>query len=412
LWLVVAAGLVVATGLVALGWAAYQERSARQALAEDHLEEAQRHIDRAGRVRRWESSNVLAARIARLRGDYSGAERALGRCGAGAEMSDIVHLEWLLLRCQRGAADELAPGLLALVDRDHAESAAILEALASVYMRQTRYHEALDCLNRWVERDPDSIRALHWRGWVNNQIDHRAGAIRDYERLLELQPNRADVRQHLAEILVDSSRHDDALPHLERLYNEQPDDPDVVVLLARCRMLQGRSAEAGALFDSVLALHPDHFEALLHRGNLELNARRFSAAERWLRKAVEQKPSSAEAQYALFRCLQSQPDRQKEADKQRRQWEQVAATQARLRRLMRTELAANPNDPGLARETGELLLRIGEDQRGLFWLHRALRLKPDHADTLRALIAYYERTNNPDMVAQYRRQLAGGGLEQ
>jgi tetratricopeptide (TPR) repeat protein len=244
---------------------------------------------------------------------------------------------------------------------------------------------------------------------VSNQIDHRAGAIRDYERLLELQSNRADVRQHLAEILVDSSRHDDALPHLERLYDEQPDNPDVAVTLARCWMLQGRTAEARALLDSVLALRPNHFEALFHRGNLELNAGRFSAAERWLRQAVAQKPFSAEAHYALYRCLQSEPKRQREAVKQRRQWEQVAATQSRLRRLLRTELAANPNAPGLAREAGELFLRIGEDQRGLFWLNRALRLEPGHAATLRALIAYYERTNDQDKVAQYRRQLAGRG---
>jgi tetratricopeptide (TPR) repeat protein len=403
-----ATGLVMAGGLLALGWAAYQERSARQALAEDHLDEAQRHVERAMRVRRWESSNVLAARIARLRGDYSEAERALGRCGSGTQMSESVRLEWLLLRCQRGAVDEVGPGLLALVDRGHAESAAILEALAAVYMRQTRYHEALDCLNRWVERDPDSVRALHWRGWVSNQIDHRAGAIRDYERLLELRPDRADVRQHLAEILVESSRHGEALPHLERLHDEQPDNPDVSVLLARSWMLQGRSAEAQSLFDSVLMLHPNHFEALLHRGNLDLNARRFSAAEDWLHRAVAQKPYSPEAQYSLYRSLQSQPQRQKEAEKQRRQWEQVAATQARLRRLMRTELAINPNDPALAREAGELLLRIGEDRRGLFWLHRALRLEPDHAATLRALIAYYERTNDPDKAAQYRQQLGGG----
>jgi tetratricopeptide (TPR) repeat protein len=412
LWLVVAAGLVVAGGLLVLGWAAWEERSARQALAEDHVDLAQRHIDRAVWVRRWKSSNVLAARIARLRGDHAEAERALGHCGAGADMSDSLQLEWRLLRCQQGEVDELAPGLLALVDRDHAESSAVLEALAACYMRQTRYHEALSCLDRWVERDPDSVRARHWRGWVNNQIDHRAGAIRDYERLLELQPNRADVRQHLAEILVDSSQHDEALPHLERLHAEQPYNPDVVVPLARCWMLQGLTAEARGLLDSVLARYPNHFEALFQRGNLELNAGQFSDAERWLRQAVEQKPSSAEAHYALYRCLQPRPNQQQEAEKQRRRWEQVAATQARLRRLLRTELADNPNNPELAGEAGELFLRIGEDQRGLFWLHRALRLKPGHAATLRALIAYYEGANDQDKVAQYRRQLAGGGSGQ
>src|SRR5262249_44817489 len=150
---------------------------------------------------------VLAARIARLRGAYSEAEQYLGRCGGRRhEMSDQVQLEWLLLRCQRGQGDELAPGLLALVDRGHAEAAANPQAVAGVYMRQTRYLEALRCLDRWVERDPDCVRALDWRGWVSNQLDHRGQAIGDYERALELQPGRSVVRLRLAEILVDSSR--------------------------------------------------------------------------------------------------------------------------------------------------------------------------------------------------------------
>jgi tetratricopeptide (TPR) repeat protein len=411
-WVILTGGLLLAGGLLALeGWAAWEERSARRAMAEEHFDEAQRHVNRALWVRQgWVSTGVLAARIARFRGAYSEAEQYLNRCDQGNEMSEPVQLEWLLLRCQRGEADELAPGLLALVDHDHAQSAAILEAVAGVYMRQTRYLEALRCLDSWVERDPDSVRALDWRGWVSNQLDHRGQAISDYERALELQPGRSVVRLRLAQVLVASSRHAEAVPHLERLYEEQPNNPEVLVALARCRVVQSRMDEARALLDAVLATHPDHFDALFQRGKLELEGSNFAEAERWLRKALARSPRDPEARYTLYRSLQGQPNREREAQEELARWEQDRRIGDRLTRLLRTELDARPQDPDLAAEAGELLLQTGEDQRGLFWLHRALALDPRHAASHRALLAYYERTQNPAKAEEHRRKLDALGL--
>ncbi len=211
--------LLLAGGFLAVeGWAYWQERSARQAMAEEQLDEAQRLIDSALLVRDgWASTHLLAARIARLRGAYSEAERHLSRAGQLDGMSEPVQLEWLLLRCQQGDVDELSPGLLASVDNRHPESAAILEALASVYMRQTRYPEALHCLDRWVELAPDSVRTFDWRGWVHNQLDNRVQAVSDYERALELQPGLSAVRLRLAQIQIENARYGEAVVHLDRL---------------------------------------------------------------------------------------------------------------------------------------------------------------------------------------------------
>ena len=234
-WPAAAAAVTLSAGvlLAVEGWAFWQERSARQAMTDERLEDARRDVDLALRVREgWSSTHLLAARIARLRGAYSEAERHLTRCEQIAGMTEPLQLEWLLLRCQQGQVDELAPGLLASVDHNHPESAVILEALAAVYMRQARYMEALRCLDRWVERAPDCVlRALDWRGWVANQLDHRGQAVSDYERVLELQPGRSVVRLRLAQILVESSRDGEAVPLLERLRQEQPDNPEVLVAL-------------------------------------------------------------------------------------------------------------------------------------------------------------------------------------
>jgi tetratricopeptide (TPR) repeat protein len=407
-WMVLAGALLLVGVLLALeGWAAWEERAARLALAGEHFDLAQRHIDRALWVRQgWESTSLLAARIARFRGAYSEAERYLNRCDQGKDMSEPVQLEWLLLRCQRGDVDELAPGLLVLVDHNHPESSAILEAVAGVYMQQTRYLEALRCLDRWVERDPQSVRALDWRGWVSNQLDHRGQAISDYERALELQPGRSVVRLRLAQVLVASSRHAEAVPHLERLYEEQPNNAEVLVALARCRIVQSQMDEARTLLDRVLAGDPENFDALFQRGKLELECSNFAEAERWLRKALAHSPRDAEAHYTLYRSLQGQANREREAQEELAHWEADRRSGDRLTRLLRTELDARPRDPDLAAEAGQLLLQMGEDQRGLYWLNRALALDPRHAASHRALIAYYERTNQPAQADEHRQKLA------
>ncbi len=410
-WLALAGGLAVAAVFVAReGWAAWEERAARRAADEERLDEAQRDIDSALRVRpNSASANLLAARIARRRGAYSQAEQYLTRCGEANGMSEPLQLEWLLLRCQRGDVDELSGRLWALVAAGHPESAAVLEALASVYMRTTRYSEALKCLNKLVELEPGSARALDWRGWVCNQLDVRPQAIADYQRALELQPGRSSVRLRLAELLVESSRQAEATPHLERLRQEQPNNPDVLVLLARCRLVQAQPDEARALLDQVLAEHPNHFDALLRRGEVEYSERHFAEAEKWQRKALEQKPLDPEARYALYLSLQGQEGKEKEAKEQFARWREDRQKRDRLVRLLRTELDRDPKNADLAREAGELLLWQGEDQRGLFWLHRALALNPRNAAALKALADYYERTKNPEKAAEYRQQLAALG---
>ncbi len=375
------------------GSAYWLERSARREMAAERFDDARRHIDLALRVRDRPAWHLLAARIARQRGDYSEAERHLTRCEGPDGLSEPVRLEWRLLRVARGDVDELAPALLASVESGNPESPAILDALAGAYMRQTRYHDSLRCLDRWVALEPGSARALDWRGWVSNQLDHRAQAIADYEQAMELQPDRSAVRLRLAEILVESSRHAEAVPHLERLRDEQPDNPDVLVALANCRIVQSRPDEAKALLDRVLAARPDHFGALLQRGKVEAATGNFAEAERWLRKALERSPLDADARYALYLALQAQPGREADAREELDRWQRDRKTRDRLTRLLRVELDQKPNDANLACEAGELLMQQGEERKGLFWLRRALALDPRHAAAGRALAAYYERHN-------------------
>jgi tetratricopeptide (TPR) repeat protein len=407
LWLAVIAGvLLVGWWGGREVWAGWHERSAQQAFVEEDYDSAQRHIDLALRIHsNHVSTNFLAARIERARRAYPEAEKYLVHCKELGGMTPQLQMEWLLLRCEKGFVDELAPELLAAVKQNHPESAAILESMALIYMRQTRYPEALAVLDQWIELDHNSTRALDWRGWVCNQMDRRGQAIDDYTRVLEIQPNRSMVRLRLAELLIESSRHAEALPHFEQLRISQPSDPDVMVGLSACRIVQLRRDEARKLLQEVLATHPNHFTAILLLGNLEREDGRYSEAEQLLRRALEVKPLDPTARYSLHLTLLAQPDRQKEAEAERVRWEQDRELTARVTQLLRGQLMERPNDPNLAAEAGEILLKQGEYQLGLFWLNKALQIDPQHFRSHEALAAYFEQMHDAAQAEFHRKNL-------
>jgi predicted Zn-dependent protease len=365
--------LAAATGVCAGPplWARYHYRAAEQALNADRYEDARRHVLRCAAVCSGRPAVcLLAARIERRRGDYPEAQAWLQRCRElPGGVTEAMQLEWTLLRAERGEVDEVAPGLWACVKAGHPESPRILEALAATYMRQARYLSARNCLNRWLEREPNAVRALDWRSWVHDRLDVRNQAMEDCLRALELEPGRTAVRLRLIDMLLDGNRPLEALPHVEHLRQRLPHDPQVVVALARCRRTTGQGEEAHRLVDEVLAAAPDHSGALLERARLDLESNRPTQAETDLRRLLKVRRHDVEAMYLLAQALRHQ-GRKKEANVVLGRWKQGKADWERLFNLLR-RAAEESSDPERLSEIGRIFLRLGEERLSRLWLARA-----------------------------------------
>jgi tetratricopeptide (TPR) repeat protein len=402
--------LLLGTGLGLFLWVSSQLRGAERAVRDGRPDDARSLL--AGAQRVWPetaATHRLAARIERLLNHYPEAERHLQECRRlEGGSSEATQLEWLLLRAQRGEVDEVVPGLWVCVQQHHPESSAILEALASTYVHSFRLRAALDCLNTWLEREPDNVRALDWRGWVHEKLDHPHPALADYQRALEVDPGRTEVRIHLASLLVDLTDVADALPHLEQLRQSQPKRPEVLVGLGRCRMLQGRHEEARQLLDAALREQPDFVPALLHRGKLEVQCQAPEQAEAWFRRALALDPVDIQARYALANCLAQLPGREAEADAELNKYAQTKADLTRLRELVQNQLEKTLRDPVLAAEAGTIFLRLGQDALALQWLQRALDQDPANEAAHAGLAAYYRKVNQPEKAAMHEASSGAG----
>jgi type IV pilus assembly protein PilF len=352
--------------------------------------------------------HLLVARRDRLIGDFVAAEAQLQQClrlNKGA--TEDVQIEFLLMRIQTGEVDEVTDELFRLVENKSPQSSLIMETIARAYMDKLRYGPALACLNRWIEAEPATAKAYHWRGWVYEHLEETERAIKDYERALELSPDLGEVRFRLAEIMLDKVDALGALAYLEPLIKQSPQRPDVTAMVGRCRYQQGEVEEARRLMETAAKARPDDGPLLITLARLEMAEEKPIEAERWSRQALKADSTNADAEDLLEKSLRVQ-GRSKEADAALEQHEKDAALLRKVNRMLGEN--ADPNHPtrnaGDFYEVGALFIRGRQDRQAEYWFTRALELDPGHQPTLKALAEYYEGKGDKEKANAYRQRLS------
>ncbi|MFL5242270.1 MAG: tetratricopeptide repeat protein [Gemmataceae bacterium] len=397
--------ILLAVAGMGIGFYAYalgQWHMAETAVRNGRLEEAKKRLDLCLFV--WPHSvpvHVLAARTDRLSGDFQSAEYHLNRCLSlhhGA--TEAVQVELLLMRVQRGEEDEVAPELMQRVDEGSPEGPMILKTLSRAYMVYLRYGEAFVCLNRWMELEPESAEPPRWRGWVLERLNDQDGAMKDYKRAIELDPDLVPARLRLAEMFLERNDPLGAVPHLDLLFKRFPNDPEVMARLGQCRFLQGEHREARRLLEEAVQQLPDDAGVLIHLTKLDMQEGRPADAEQWVRRALLVDPTDTEAEFTLVATLQSQ-GRWDEANVALEQYRKDTAILKRVAKVLHEEVQRPSTDPDAVFELGAVFLKTNE-RAGLYWLQRALQCDPGHQPTHKLLASHYESKGEPERAAVHR----------
>jgi tetratricopeptide (TPR) repeat protein len=404
--------LLAGGGFGVYSYALRQWESAQIAVKEGRLEDAQKNLQIC--LFFWPKSvpvHILAARAARLNGDFDQAESHLNQCiklGKGA--NDAVQIENLLMRVQRGEEDAVASELLMYVESNHEESPLILETLARAYMRNLRYGPAFVALSQWLTLAPESAEPYRWRAWVLEHLNDSPGAMRDYKKAVELDPTHIETRLRLAEMLLERSNLEEAVPHLEQLQKQAPDRADVKARLGQCRLLQAEPEEARQLMEEAVRDMPNDSALLISLAKLEMqesqkDKTRAVKAEEYIRRALKADPTDTEAQFTLVGILQFE-GRDEEANAALDKYKKDTKMLQELSKVLQDEAERPSTDPARLAEVGALFLRTGNDRVGVYWLHRALQRDPRNQTANKALAEYYEGKGDKEKAAEYRRRLS------
>jgi tetratricopeptide (TPR) repeat protein len=385
-------------------WAWHHFRAGRAAL--DDRARAREALDHLAACRTvWDadpSVRLLSARAARLAGEGAVADEQLDAYWRLAGTTDEWVLERTLLRVQGEGLDADAETyLLARLTADEATALAVLDALTTAYLMAHRLGEARERLDDWLRRRPHDSEALVRRAWAAEHLFLLPEALADYQAVLDREPGRWPVRQRVADILLQTERAPEALPHLERLATDRPDDAAVRLALARCRARLGQAEEARQLLDALIETGDPAAAVLCERGKLALASGLDEEAEVWLRRAAGRAPHDRETVYQLRLCLERLGKEQEARDCASR-LERIDADLKRMRVLM-GQVLATPHDAVLRCEIGEIFLRNGLADDGVRWLGTALAEDPTCSRAHAALADYFERSGDAERRAFHRR---------
>jgi tetratricopeptide (TPR) repeat protein len=405
----VALALIAILGVAAPHlWAWYHLAAGRSELERFHAEEALRHLEDCLRV--WPGhfeARLLACRASRRLEDFERADAQLRELQRRhPDASDAVALEWALLHAAGGDFDSVEVSLHNRAEKSAEEAPLIWEALTAGYLRYYRTLDAVACVDRWLQIQPDCVGALVLRGdaWYTGRSPAKASP--DYARALELDPQQHRARWRLALCLLDTGHFSEALGHLQEVRKQRANDPEVLGRIARCEHVLGRTESARDLLSSALSAHPDNVTLLRTRGQLELLSGNEVEAERWLRRALELQPDDYHTAFILANAL-SRQGKAEEAKAWQLRADRLKARLEHFNELTTHRIAEHPLDPALYCEVGVMLIEMGQKEAGRRWLDSALERDPNYGPAHAVLANLAEAAGDREQATYHRRAARG-----
>ena len=170
---------------------------------------------------------------------------------------------------------------------------------AAVAMNRNALSQAEPLLKQHLKEDPFDVYAIRMLA----ELAGRIGRMRDAENLLrralEIAPGFTAARSNLALLLHRQNRPEEALAELDKVREEEPDDPGYANLRAAVSGRIGAFDEALALYESILARSDRHAPVWLSYGHTLKTVGRLEEGIAAYRKAIELKPWFGEAWWSI-----------------------------------------------------------------------------------------------------------------
>ena len=110
-----------------------------------------------------------------------------------------------------------------------------LHALAALLVREQRRGEADQLIEDWVRREPKSAAAYAEYGWLCSQDKDYPKAVSACQHAYELDPNDVHTLNEMGKLYESLNRPDRALAMYERSLENQPNQPDLGLLVSRLK---------------------------------------------------------------------------------------------------------------------------------------------------------------------------------
>ena len=254
-------------------------------------------------------------------------------------------------------------------------------SLGVAYFNAQRYDKAIAPLTHAREEQPQNADIKRMLALASLNTDDYAAAV-DLLRDDPMLRSDASLQYAFGLALVRSDRAEEAERIFSRVLAQNPDVPELHVLLGQAHAAQGDFDAAIVSFRRALELKKDVAEANAALGVIYLRQGNLDAAREALTAEVTAHPNDVKARNTLATVLDLQ-GRSDEALKE-----------------VRAVIAVNPNYADARYLFGKILLARGSAAEAVEHLELAARLAPEDANTHYQLGQAYQRLGRTELAAR------------
>ena len=290
-------------------------------------------------------------------------------------------------RIGKAAASELFLKTMLQSFPDHVDARLLLWRW---FREEGRTSEALGQLEKALEADPASPRALFEFGTLLLENGRYDRALDSYKKALASAPDRADLHYLAGNACVGLGDLDTAIDYFKNAVRLKPDFPEAHNNIGNINLRHGRLAQAETAYLKALEVRPEYAEAMYNLGNLYyMHLSNLTRAEQWYRKALAINPDYAAAVNNLGNTLMNLG----RLDEAYGCFEKAAA--------LKPDFAEAHHNMG-----NLLLLRSTRLEEAMACFRKALEARPDYTDACVALIDALSQTCGWDELEKWRVKLA------
>ena len=188
------------------------------------------------------------------------------------------------------------------------QSDSLLELRAQCLYMQGKSEEAEMLYRKVVEKNPDDAKAISALAKITFQTGRYDEAVEYYKHLQQQYPDKLSYQLNYCVALSKTPQVAESIETLYRLYYENPDNHNVLRVLAWNLLVAKRTEQAGTEYEKLLQIGDQKAEDWLNAGYYYLIVRNVEKAVDMFRRYVEESKSALDARQLIGRQIAADAD--------------------------------------------------------------------------------------------------------
>ena len=188
------------------------------------------------------------------------------------------------------------------------QSDSLLELRAQCLYMQGKGEEAEMLYRKVVEKNPDDVKAISALAKITFQTGRYDEAVEYYKHLQQQYPDKLSYQLNYCVALSKTPQVAESIETLYRLYYENPDNHNVLRVLAWNLLVAKRTEQAGTEYEKLLQIGDQKAEDWLNAGYYYLIVRNVEKAVDMFRRYVEESKSSQDVRHLIGKQIAADAD--------------------------------------------------------------------------------------------------------